>query len=77
MAEKQRGMKAEYNDVSANMEGFAYAIENLFSDSGHFANECETFGMCWGCLPECPVWIRGECELQEENNEEFKKLGLI
>lgn len=31
------------------------------------ANECIQFGINAGCAPECPVFQRGECEMQAEN----------
>lgn len=40
-------------------------------------NECEKFGMTWGCRPDCPVFERGECKIQEENEEFFLKEGMI
>jgi len=33
--------------------------------------DCEKFGMDCGCREDCPVFIRGECEFQEENEKEF------
>lgn len=42
----------------------------------HFENECHKFGMMWGCKPDCPVFERGECELQEENAEMFEREGI-
>ena len=44
-----------------------------FPNATHFENGCEKFGMIWGCKPDCPVFERGECELQEENEKMFKK----
>ena len=31
------------------------------------ANECIQFGINAGCAPECPVFMRGDCEMQAEN----------
>jgi len=46
---------------------------NTLADSVSISmNECEKYGMCWGCDEECPVYIRGECEIQEENKKIFK-----
>jgi len=39
--------------------------------SGHFESECFKFGSTWGCRIDCPVFERGECEMQEENEELF------
>jgi hypothetical protein len=35
------------------------------------ANECIQFGINAGCAPECPVFMRGECEMQAENEALF------
>lgn len=47
------------------------------SHATHFESECEKFGMTWGCKPDCPVFERGECELQEENEKMFEEEGEI
>lgn len=42
---------------------FGYALND--SDLPYsclIANECETFGMTYGCACDCPVFVRGECE---------------
>lgn len=52
---------------------FANSIADL-SGTPLIANECERFGMTWGCRDYCPVFERGECELQKENEEYFKTL---
>jgi len=33
--------------------------------------DCEKYGMVGGCDEDCPVLIRGECELQEADNKEL------
>lgn len=38
-------------------------------------NECYQFGMTWGCRPDCPAFIRGECDIKEDNIEEWKQSG--
>lgn len=35
--------------------------------------ECEKFGMTWGCREDCPVFVRKECEFQQENEQSFKR----
>ena len=35
--------------------------------------ECERYGMTWGCSEDCPVSQRKECELQEENEKQFRR----
>lgn len=52
---------------------FAEALTENDSRSGHFENECFKFGSTWGCRPDCPVFERGECEMQAENEEMFAK----
>ena len=54
---------------------FANTLADMGSHATHFENECERFGMTWGCKPDCPVFERGECELQEENEEMFEQEG--
>ena len=50
---------------------FAETVSGLDNRSGYIETECEKFGSTWGCKPDCPVFERGECELQEENEEKF------
>ena len=50
---------------------FSDTIHSLDKHSNLLANECERFGMTWGCRPDCPVFERGECKIQEENQEIF------
>lgn len=54
-------------------EEFANSIHDVISDGNHMPNECMRFGMTWGCRPNCPVFERSECEIQEENEEQFKR----
>lgn len=58
---------------SVSKEGLANEIHAQDSHSSLFANECERFGMTWGCRPDCPVFERGECKIQEENQDFFDK----
>ena len=44
----------------------------LAGDELFMMNDCERFGMTYGCQPDCPIYERGECELQEENKKQFK-----
>lgn len=46
-------------------------ISDIDMGSGHIESECEKFGFTWGCKSDCPVFERGDCELQEENEERF------
>lgn len=53
-------------------ENTNFANELYFnSDIGLMANECERFGMTWGCREYCPVFECGECQIQEENKAIF------
>lgn len=40
-------------------------------------SECEKYGMFSGCDKFCPVFQRGKCELQKENQERFSSLEDI
>ena len=44
-------------------EGFAHALNLLGSYGNPNANECEIYGMSWGCGEDCPVLKKCECEL--------------
>jgi len=35
--------------------------------------ECGRYGMTYGCNEDCPVLLRGECELQDSENAELYK----
>lgn len=54
-------------------EIFSKTISELSDQFGRMESECEKFGSTWGCKPDCPVFKRGKCELQEENEENFSK----
>jgi len=58
-------------------EEFAETLYELVSEGNHMANECERFGMTWGCKEDCPVFERGECELQEDNKKMFNEMREI
>ncbi len=54
---------------------FADTIHEL-NDNNLSANECERFGMTWGCRINCPVFERGECkDVFSENIIQFSKRG--
>ena len=62
----------------SNSTGALFAetlVDMNTSNATHFESECEKFGMTWGCKPDCPVFERGECELQEENAKMFEDEG--
>lgn len=60
--------------INPSME-FANSIADLYGIP-LIANECERFGMTWGCRDHCPVFERGECEIQKENEEYFNPPNL-
>lgn len=55
-------------------QGFANTI-NSHTPHLSFPNmtACESYGMTWGCDPDCPTYIEGKCEIQEENAKIFKE----
>ena len=52
-------------------QSFANTLAELGGSGAKYGNECERFGMTWGCRPDCPVFERGECEQQELNQKIF------
>lgn len=34
-------------------------------------NDCERYGMTWGCDTGCPVLRSGKCELKDDENKEL------
>lgn len=53
---------------------FAYTINNLDNGIYKTGNECFNYGITWGCDEECPVFQKGKCELQKENEKFLKGL---
>lgn len=55
-------------------QAFADTI-NAHNDGLSFPNmtDCESYGMTFGCTPECPTYLSGKCEIEEENKEIFAK----
>lgn len=49
-----------------NKSMFANTISDFGSDGGTM-NDCERYGMTWGCDKNCPVINRGECPEPVEN----------
>jgi hypothetical protein len=41
------------------------------------SDECTQFGINDGCKPWCPVFERGQCEIQDENQEIFDSEGAV
>jgi hypothetical protein len=39
------------------------------------SDECTQFGINDGCQPHCPVFMRGDCEMQGENEKLFAGIG--
>tara|TARA_Y100000310_G_scaffold309747_1_gene354200 strand:- start:1111 stop:1293 length:183 start_codon:yes stop_codon:yes gene_type:complete len=56
--------------------GFGNTINSLNDDS-RTSSECHKYGIISGCDPFCPIFERGECELQEENKKQFLEEGLL
>lgn len=48
-----------------NKAVFADTINTLGHNSNLSANECERYGMTWGCDGSCPVFARGDCKLED------------
>ena len=65
-------MSSNYNGLN-----FAWTVNNLDDRLGKTGNQCFHYGSMFGCAPECPVFERGECELQDENRAQFIAQGLI
>lgn len=55
-------------------EDFAHTLMEFDKHMPKGLTECEEYGMTWGCDKDCPVFQRGECELQEENEKLFNKV---
>ena len=57
---------------------FANTINELGSHSCFMENDCEKYGMTWGCDEDCPVLNKGECKIyssvEEYLEEEDKDL---
>ncbi len=54
-------------------QGFA----NFMADHTFLGmNECERYGMTWGCDTGCPVLRAGKCELQNDDNKELYEQWL-
>lgn len=51
-------------------ESFSNTLSDL-SGATHMMNECEKYGMTYGCDVDCPVLRAGECELQDSDNKEL------
>jgi hypothetical protein len=51
---------------------FANTISDLSGDSP-LMNDCERYGMTWGCDEDCPVYQRNECK-NPESIEQLNKL---
>ena len=48
---------------------FANTINELGDHSSLMANECEKYGMTWGCDEGCPVLNRGKCQIYSITEE--------
>lgn len=52
---------------------FANTINEIGSFGVVGASECQNFGSTWGCRSHCPVFERGGCEIQQENELFFNQ----
>lgn len=60
------------NEISGNKLGFANEIMEL-SDTSYLANDCERYGMAWGCDMDCPVFRNHKCEQRFDENKQMYK----
>lgn len=60
---------------SEQKQSFANTLSDL-SGGGHLGNECERYGMTWGCDTDCPVLRRGQCSAVKDGNEDVLKIYL-
>lgn len=61
-----------------NLSGdFAHTINTLGIHRNLSSNECENFGMTWGCKTHCPVFESGGCGVPFESIEQFIKKNEI
>jgi len=49
--------------------------DTFMYDNFALGDKCHQFGIWSGCRPDCPVFGRGQCELQEENTRTFLENG--
>ena len=52
---------------------FAIALNNNDNGMPKITDECFLYGSISGCDKYCPVFQKGQCELQEENQKIFDK----
>jgi len=64
--------RAVENTPNMNGLDFAYTINNMDDHLPKSRGQCFDFGSWYGCKPNCPVYVRGACELQEENRAKFE-----
>ena len=53
---------------------FINTLINLDGNLPKGMSECEKYGMFFGCDKCCPVFRDGKCELQQELEEQWKKI---
>ena len=44
---------------------FANTINEIGNHANLSANECEKYGMTWGCDGDCPVFSSGKCKMED------------
>ena len=55
-----------------NKENLSNTLADL-QGTAHMMNDCEKYGMTYGCDVDCPVLQAGECELQDTDNKDLYK----
>jgi len=68
-----RAIMAE--QIYSNAAMLANTLADVDNKLPRGTSECFNFGSCWGCRPSCPVFQRGECEIEKEVVEQFKESG--
>lgn len=54
------------------MENNKSDFANTLADTVYLGmNDCERYGMTWGCDIDCPVLQAGKCELKDFENKEL------
>lgn len=61
---------------SSRKAAFASTLADLDSHTPAGMSDCESYGMTWGCDEDCPVLLRGECELQDADNKELYERAI-
>ena len=68
--ESNYGSNQEGNYAKLN---FGRALNEAGPNGFITSDQCHNYGSVSGCDSDCPVFVRGECEIQEENVEHFNQ----